>query len=423
MRPAGLPARRTAAVVLALVCGLAAIAPARAEQQADSVLGVESISGTASVEHLGARRSLQAGDRLNERDVIRTGPDGRLSLRFARLGFFELGPNSEIGVEKLPFASYAADLKSIFSLSRGYLRIVWKHLPTSASWPLYIYFGGQRAGLGAGEYFFDQRETATRVCVAAGQIAVVPVTGEAVETLRPPSCSRLFAGAAPESLPRDPEDWIAVRRDFSIDASSRSDEVAAAPAAAEPAPAPRPTPTPTPAPVSAPVQAVGAPPPAAAPAPAVAGGEPRKRVADAAPPAAVPAPRRSTTPAAVASAAASPETGSVATPPAPAPAPVPAAKPAVVAAPAPAAPAAPAGGELGWVVNVASYPESEAAARQVQQLKTAGFTASVLPVQVKGQAWYRVQVRGFASAEAARAKATELQDKLGFRNLWVVRQP
>ena len=118
---------------------------------------------------------------------------------------------------------------------------------------------------------------------------------------------------------------------------------------------------------------------------------------------------------------------SVATPPAPipapAPVPVPAAKPAVVAAPVPAAPAAPAGGELGWVVNVASYPESEAAARQVQQLKTAGFTASVLPVQVKGQAWYRVQVRGFASAEAARAKATELQDKLGFRNLWVVRQP
>jgi hypothetical protein len=379
-----------------------ALTPAWAEQQADSVLGVETVAGTATVEHLGVTRKLQPGDRLNERDVIHTGADGRLSLRFARLGFFEVGPNAEIGVEKLPFASYAADLKSIFSLSHGYLRVVWKHLPTGTSWPLYVYFGGQRAGLGAGEYFFDQTESGTRVCVAAGQIAVVPVTGEAVETLRPPSCTRLFTGVTPDSQTRDPEDWIAVRREFSIDATARSPDTTASRA---PAIGPPPPPSPTVA-AAAPV-AADSPPPDLVPAAS------SSRGVDAA---SVNPRRRSTTPAAAAAenAVPSPLAMPVAAPPT-------VAAGAVSPAPPPAVPASP--GEAGWTVNVASYADNDAATRQLQQLRAAGYGASVQPVEIKGRTWYRVQLRGFATADAARAKAGELQTKLGYANLWVIRQP
>lgn len=93
-------------------------------------------------------------------------------------------------------------------------------------------------------------------------------------------------------------------------------------------------------------------------------------------------------------------------------------KPATAIAARPSATAA-----SSWVVNVASYPEQDSASRQVQQMQTAGYTASVQPAEIKGRTWYRVQLRGFATADAARAKATEVQDRLGYHNLWVVQQP
>lgn len=355
---------------LATALMLAAAPSAAWAQQADSVLGVDAVGGSVSVEHLGVTAVLRPGDRINERDVLRTGADGRLSLRFARLGFMELGPNAEIGIEKLPFASNAADRKSIFSLARGYLRVVWKPLPGRPSWPLYVYFGGQRAGLAAGEYFFDQHEAATRVCIAAGQIAVVPVTGANVDTLPAPSCSKLYVEAAPESAARDPEDWTAMRRDYSIDVTARSP---------------------------------------AAPAPQMLSLAP-------------PAVDAASSPAITTEAATSvPATGAVPVPPTPRPPPaVPVSAPAAASSPLPLALPADDGR---WTINVASLPDAAAAARQVQLLQTAGYSATVQPVEVRGQTWNRVQLRGFPSADAARARAAEVEQKLGLHNLWVVRQP
>ncbi len=387
--------------VITMLLGVLSL-PVQADP-ADSVLAVQAVGGSVTVEHLGVSTALKPGDRLKERDVIRTGLGGRLALRFARLGFFELGPDAEIGVEKLPFASYATDRNSIISLSRGYLRVVWKHLPTSTAWPIYVYFGRHRAGLGPGEYFFDQRDSVTRICIAAGEANAVAVTGEKLELLQPPSCTQLSAGVPPASRPRDPEDWFAVRRDYSLDANAKSQPLPAPPMLGLSPPAPLAT-----------AQAESS--------TATVTASTRWPLIDLL---AVDALLRGAT-------AATPAPPLMQTAPGSGPAPA-AAKPPVAEAPVTPTSARPvtaavdpatasADGEGPWIVNIASYPDLGDATRQVQQLQAAGYSASQQSVQIRGQSWHRVQLRGFATAEAARVKAAEVEQKLGLHNLWVMRQ-
>jgi hypothetical protein len=374
---------------------LGAVGPAA---WAADVLKVEGLSGTVSLDRLGQRQVLKVGDPLGERDVVRVGEGSSLSLNFADHGFVELGPGAELGIEKLPFASYADDLKAIFSLRRGYLRVVWKLPQAVTSWPLFIYFGSEHASLAPGEYFFDSRPGAARACVAAGHLSVLPNAGTEVQKLEPSACYRFVAGLPPERNPRDINSWISVRHSFSLDAPSSPEAVLAESDTA--ASLAKPTPAPTPAQAAAPAPAAPAPTaPTAPPVPA-----PRMPpVATAAPP--LPAAKPGVLPA---------------NPPA-VPPPM-TAPPPQAAAPAatPAAPQAAAGaGE--WGVNIASYPSGDDAEKQAQQLRAAGYAASVQPAQVKGQTWYRVQLKGYNSADAARATAAELQTRYGYPGLWVTR--
>src|SRR5690349_6346617 len=96
------------APLAALLLGFAAAA------QAGDVLTVQNLGGSVNVDRLGTRVSIKPGDQLSERDVVHVAEGGSLTLDFAGHGFIELGPGSELGVEKLPFASYAEDLKTIF---------------------------------------------------------------------------------------------------------------------------------------------------------------------------------------------------------------------------------------------------------------------------------------------------------------------
>ncbi len=183
--------------------------------QAGPVLSVESVSGEVRVDHLGESRVLQVGDELRERDVMKLPEDARLSLRFGIEGALEVGPGALLAIEKLPAADDAADLRSIFTLSSGYLHVIWNR--PLKPWPLYVYFGGQRASLVGGEYFFDRRGDQIRSCVAAGQLAITAISGEGVETLRPSACYRIAADGARLAQPRSPEAWVGVRRDFTLD--------------------------------------------------------------------------------------------------------------------------------------------------------------------------------------------------------------
>lgn len=352
------------------VAALLLLGAAAAGAQAAGVLTVDSVSGQASVDRLGARTELRPGDALGERDVVHVADGGNLALNFSGHGFIELGPGAELGVEKLPFATYADDLKTIFSLTRGYLRVVWKLPPmTGSDWPLYVYFGSQHAALIPGEYFFDSRPGAARACVVAGRLSVLPNAGTELQKLRPSACYRFVAGLQPERAARDPAAWIAVRHSFDIDAPTSPEAMLAAndsgpdgvttegePVALPPSPPPVPRSLPASKPALTP--ATGTNPAAAVPPPA---------------------------------------------------------------APAAQAPPAAPPGNGDWGVNVASYPVADAAQKQAQQLRSAGFTAAVQQAQVKGQTWYRVQLRGYASADAARAASGELQTRFGYQGLWVTR--
>jgi len=93
--------------------------------------------------------------------------------------------------------------------------------------------------------------------------------------------------------------------------------------------------------------------------------------------------------------------------------------PAAAATPVPAPPALPPGGSGVWDVNVASFPSADDANKHAQQLQANGYAATVQQAQVKGQTWFRVQLRGYPSVDAARAVVAELQARFGYQGLWV----
>lgn len=413
-----------------IALSLVAVA-ARAE---DAVLTVDTVSGVVNVQRDGKQLSLQLGDVLQEQDLIQTGASGHLTLRFARHGFVDIGPDSEAGVERLPFAAYAKDLKSIFSLSRGYLRVVWKHPQISTSWPLFIYMSGHRISLTSGEFFFQHDGSEQLACTAAGQLALQAVGADGVETVRPPACTRLIPGLPPQTKPRNPDDWIAVRRAYDLHADASqlarlgTSEAAVSPSVVAAPPSPPAPPAPV-AIAAAPTQrAATVPAPTSAPAreptvlDVILGAAPlpdagtRSNVVSRSGPVSAAPVLPSPTPA--------PKVGlsaPVATEPASANA-VASARPAQPpASPAvkPTVPAAKTGSE--WALNIASYADAASAEQQVQRLRDAGYPVVVQPATVNGKSWWRVQVPGYASQQDAKAAANEIQNKLGVRGIWVVR--
>ena len=348
----------------ALLLGVAASAA-----RAGDVLVVDSVSGQASLDRLGTQSGLKAGDQLSERDVIHVAAGGSLTLDFSGHGFIELGPGTEVGIEKMPFASYADDLKTIFSLTHGYLRVVWKLPPLAGGWPLFVYFGSQHAALIPGEYFFDNQSGVARACVAAGRLSVLPNAGTELQKLRPSACYRFVAGLPPERVPHEASAWIAVRRSFDIDAPTSPEAMLAANDAGSDDPGIDPLPVQAPRPVATAVPPKLPPPPAQA------------KPAAAALPAPIPPAGGISLPAATAS--------------------------------------LPPGGSGEWGVNVASYPTLEDANQHAQQLRAAGYAATVQQAQVKEHTWFRVQLRGYPSADAARAVAGELQARFAYQGLWV----
>ena len=340
-----------------------------AQAAQESLLILDQSSGGAAVQRNGKRLALNPEDALQEQDQIVTDRTGRMKLNFARHGFVEIGANSEVGVERLPFATYARDLKSIFSVGKGYFRVVWKHPQLSTSWPLFVTLAGHRISLTSGEYFFSHTGSEQRACVAAGQMDVQPAGSTQTETIKPPACVRFVANTTPQLIARNPDDWIAVRRGYDIDATAAT--LLAADAAA---PASRPPPSPARAPIIA-----------AAPA-AVASAAPVIARAPVVP-----------TPQAASKVVASSKP-----------------KPPVVAAASAAT-----GGD--WALNIASYSEAVAAEQAVAKLRGAGYEASSQPAVVNGRNWYRVQLRGFADQAAARAAALQLKTELGLQNIWVLK--
>lgn len=358
---------RTLAAVLFLCSLLPKAALANSAEEA--ILRVEQGTAAAGVQRDGKRLALSAGDSLQEQDLIVTDAGGRMRLRLGRQGFIEVGADAEAGIERLPFATYAGDLKSIFSVSKGYLRVVWKRAEGKRHWPLFIYMAGHRVSLVGGEYFFQNSGTEQRACVAAGQLSLQVAGRAGAQLIQSPDCVRLQADQTPVVSKRNPDDWLAVRRSFDMDAT------AASLLASQAQPAPTPQVAALPSSASIPVPPLRATPP----------------------------PNTVTTTAPIV-------LGQV-----PAPSPI---APANTAKPRPTP-----SGE--WALNVASYAEATDAESEALRLRAAGFAGALAqsqPVLVNGKSWYRVQVTGLASEAAATRTAEALSSQLGLKNAWVVRR-
>lgn len=343
------------------------------------VLTVIQLEGEVQVEHLGETRRLVEGDDLRERDVIRVGPAAAVSMRFGAEGSLALGAATVLAVERLPESDDAPDLRSIFSLSGGYLHVVWKRPPPPARWPLFVYFAGQRASLVDGEYFFSQEGGRVRSCLSAGRILLTSIAGGSAASLRPSACYEREADGSLKTEPRTPASWVAVRQAVTLN--------------------PRPG-------HSGPVFATVMPAPVDAAALDAAANEPDPLSLPAAPIASAAAERPAAVrePAAPAVKPSAEVTSSVTT--------------AVASDTAQATRPAAAGGS--WVILVGSYADAQNAAQIQEKLLALGLTPFLRVKIVDGKTWNSVQVRGFPTREAAAEKQAVIQAKLGLQNLMLI---
>lgn len=323
------------------------------------VLRVESVSGPVWVqEDSGVRCAAAPGQVLaqGQRVVTEDGANARLQL--SRHGFLELGEGSILLLERLPHASFATDLRSVFRLEEGYLRVVWKHPQISTIWPLFVYVDDLRTSLTTGEFFIEHRGGRLVACVAAGEIAVEGPS-QAPGVLHPRACYRLYRGLPAQRVLRDEDDWVAIRKRFRIGELAPEAAIVTAPAAVDQTAVSR--------------ASVPAAPPA---------------LADASP---QPEPTRAVEP------AREPEKQQSAE-----------------------ASAAPKGGP--WALAIASFRDAEPAQALRERALRAGIApVALMPVTIRGQPWLRVVVTGFASAGQARAAKADIERRLGVRDAWVLR--
>ncbi len=409
---------KSSAVRLCLAVFLASTASTASAQ----LLKLDEIQGKAEIKRGNKSQAAASGQALQADDVLTLSRDARVALRLGRHGLLELGPNSEIQVMRVPFATYADDLRTVVRLQQGYLRVIWKQPPLDINWPLFVYLDGDSAALTTGEYFFQRSGERRVFCSAEGQAAIVGSGRSEPTMLEADNCWNVAspgagAPAVPGAMqPVDMDAWIAVRQTRALGA------LAQAPAA--------PAPTAT-------TPAVSASPKPSAPA-AVVAEAPRTSPAatTASSSVAVDATKSQTPAAASVPAPAEPKLD-----PSPRPSPVtlppPSAQVAIVEPPRPAVvrpqveapretpgkPSAPAprptaGGA--WTLNIASFPDRASADQELRKVIKAGFPGSVAAADVKGKTWYRVQVQGLASRDEASDMATQLKSA-GYPQTWVIR--
>jgi len=84
------------------------------------------------------------------------------------------------------------------------------------------------------------------------------------------------------------------------------------------------------------------------------------------------------------------------------------------------APAATASGP--WVINLTSSQDKAAVERFVARARTKGIPAELVKAEVKGRDFWRAQLTGFASRDAARSYAEPVRKKLRLKDVWIFRK-
>ncbi|UCC57006.1 MAG: SPOR domain-containing protein [Gammaproteobacteria bacterium] len=86
-------------------------------------------------------------------------------------------------------------------------------------------------------------------------------------------------------------------------------------------------------------------------------------------------------------------------------------------------PAAKAGAVSGrWVINLSSSPDKAAADWFMAKARSKGIPVDLVKAEVKGRDYWRVQLTGFVSKDAAYAYAGPLKEKLGMKDVWIFKK-
>jgi cell division septation protein DedD len=75
-----------------------------------------------------------------------------------------------------------------------------------------------------------------------------------------------------------------------------------------------------------------------------------------------------------------------------------------------------------WVINLVSFQRKVDAERYVIKANSRGVSAEINQATARGKEYWRVQVPGFSSADEASTKASEVQNKLGLKDVWIVQR-
>jgi hypothetical protein len=75
-----------------------------------------------------------------------------------------------------------------------------------------------------------------------------------------------------------------------------------------------------------------------------------------------------------------------------------------------------------WVINLVSSSSKADADRLAEKARSRGIETDQQPVTVKGKQFWRVQITGFSTEEQASAYADTAREKLGLKDVWIMKR-
>lgn len=112
-----------AVAVLLLVAG-SAHAQAQAPAQESPAGFVKIVTGTATAERNGERRTLKAGDPIFQADTLRTAADGHLGVTLKDETRLSLGPNTDVTIATFAWAPAEQRFGLVLRVARGLLEYI-----------------------------------------------------------------------------------------------------------------------------------------------------------------------------------------------------------------------------------------------------------------------------------------------------------
>jgi hypothetical protein len=107
-----------------IAAGLLIAAVVSTQALAAEIGRVKTVAGHASIVRGAATLPATPGQTLNVKDVLTTGPDGRIGVTFIDNSRFAIGPNARVSLSEFEFDDTTHKGKSLTQVDRGSLAVV-----------------------------------------------------------------------------------------------------------------------------------------------------------------------------------------------------------------------------------------------------------------------------------------------------------